>query len=239
MIQLERVTKSYENFQLKDVTCTINEGEVFGVIGESGSGKSTLLKLLNLTEPFDSGELTIDGVGCRHLTNQQKNQLKQSIGTMFQEYHLLSNLTVIENIFLPLKLKGIKSRKQAEHWLNKVGLYHLRDTYPSQLSGGQKQRIALARALVTDPKIILLDEATSALDDFNANLILNILQDVQQDRKLTIVFISHDLHKVKMFCNRCLVLEKDKMYQVIDVNKQVSDGDSISYSKRAVRSLTE
>lgn len=239
MIQLNHVTKSNGAFVLQDISLTINNETIFGIVGESGSGKSTLLSILNLTQTIDSGELIIDGKPCHQLTQKQRNKMKQSIGMMFQDYHLLSNLTALENVHLPLKLKGVKEREQATYWLERVGLIDHLESYPSQLSGGQKQRVALARALVINPSIVLLDEATSALDEFNAHLILSILKKVHEERDITIIFVSHDLDKVKNFCDECLILDKGQQYDVVKITQDSIEQENSSYPLRAVSRLTK
>lgn len=239
MIQLNHVTKSNGAFVLQDISLTINNETIFGIVGESGSGKSTLLSILNLTQTIDSGELIIDGNSCHQLTQKQRNKMKQSIGMMFQDYHLLSNLTALENVHLPLKLKGVKEKEQATYWLERVGLIDHLESYPSQLSGGQKQRVALARALVINPSIVLLDEATSALDEFNAHLILSILKKVHEERDITIIFVSHDLDKVKNFCDECLILDKGQQYDVVKITQDSIEQENSSYPLRAVSRLTK
>lgn len=239
MIQLNHVTKSYGTFTLKDISLTIKNETIFGIVGESGSGKSTLLSILNLTENIDSGELIINNQLCHQFTQKQRNKMKQSIGMIFQDYHLLSNLTVLENVYLPLKLRGIKDKEQAMCWLNRVGLTPFINSYPSQLSGGQKQRVALARALVINPSIVLLDEATSALDEYNANLILSILKEVHEERKMVIVFVSHDLDKVKNFCDECLILDKGQQFDVVKIKQDSVERNTSSYPLRAVSRLTK
>lgn len=238
VIQLKKVRKSYGDFHLRDITLTINEGVIYGIVGESGSGKSTLLSILNLTTPIDEGELVIDGVHCETLTKSQQRALKQEMGMIFQEYHLLNNLTVFENVHLPLKLKGIKDVTKAIYWLEKVGLSGYHTSYPSQLSGGQKQRVALARALVTKPKYILLDEATSALDEYNAQLILQVLTEVHTEYQPTIIFVSHDLDKIKTFCQECLILDKGNISHIVTVTHHRKDELLASYPEKAFRRLT-
>lgn len=239
MIQLNHVTKSNGAFVLQDISLTINNETIFGIVGESGSGKSTLLSILNLTQTIDSGELIIDGKPCHQLTQKQRNKMKQSIGMIFQDYHLLSNLTALDNVHLPLKLKGVKEKEQATYWLERVGLIDHLESYPSQLSGGQRQRVALARALVINPSIVLLDEATSALDEFNAHLILSILKKVHEERDITIIFVSHDLDKVKNFCDECLILDNGQQYDVVKIMQDSIEQENSSYPLRAVSRLTK
>lgn len=239
VIQLNQVRKVYGKFSLENISLTIKNGVIYGVVGESGSGKSTLLSILNLSTPIDGGEFWIDGVNCRDLTRKQKGILKQQMGMIFQDYHLLNNLTVLENSHLPLKLKGIKDKSQALFWLEKVGLLDYATVYPSMLSGGQKQRVALARALVKKPKYILLDEATSALDEYNAQLILQILRDVHADYQPTIIFVSHDLDKVKSFCDECLILDKGQISHIVEVNHSQDEAEGYSYPNKAFRRLSE
>lgn len=238
MIELNQVNKEYDEFNLNNITLTINDGVIYGIVGESGSGKSTLLNILNLTTEIDGGSLKIDGVNCKGLNRKKTNQIKQKMGMIFQEYHLLSNLNVLDNVHLPLKLKGVKDKANSLYWLEKVGLLDYAKAFPSQLSGGQKQRVALARALVINPSYILLDEVTSALDDYNAQLILDILKDVHQEYQPTIVFVSHDLDKVKSFCHECLILDKGRVSNIVSVIPMSDEMKQTSYPTKAYRRLT-
>lgn len=237
MIKLEHVSKYYESFLLNDISVEIPSGQLVGIVGQSGSGKSTLLKLLNLTEVPDQGNIIMADKEISTLPKNQIRKVKHDIGMIFQDYHLLNNLTVLENIFLPLKLLGDKDKTKACRWLDKVGLLEYQEKYPSQLSGGQKQRVAVARALVNKPKLILLDEATSALDDHTTHLILELIKEVHQDYQPTICFISHELDSVKYLCERCLVLDKGNLVADIQVNQSSLDTLTETYKEKAIRRL--
>lgn len=237
MIELNHVSKHYDAFFLDNITLDIPDGQVVGIVGESGSGKSTLLKLLNLTEQPDSGDIVMNQEIISKASPKRIRQMKQSIGMIFQDYHLLNNLTVLDNVQLPLTLLGNKDMEKALYWLERVGLIDLKHQYPSQLSGGQKQRVAVARSLINQPKLILLDEATSALDEYTTQIILELMKEVHREYQPTICFISHELDSVKYLCERCLVLENGKI--VADIHVTSSDKEELtsSYKEKAIRRL--
>lgn len=176
MIELQNVSHYYPEKALDQIDLTIEDHEIFGIVGESGAGKSTLLRLLNLLEQPSEGKLLLAGEDVWQLSDKQRRAIKQTIGMVFQQYHLLHNRTIAENVGLPLKLLGKADPAKSQQLLEFVGLGDKAKSYPSQLSGGQKQRAAIARALITEPKIILCDEPTSALDEKNTLEILKLLK---------------------------------------------------------------
>lgn len=241
MIKLEQVSKQYDNSQqtaLTNINLTIQPGEIVGVVGESGSGKSTLLKLLNLTEEPDSGDVILFNQDIAQLTDKAQRGLKEDIGMIFQQYHLLHNLTVLDNVHLPLTLSRRKHQQKALSLLDMVGLKDKSHHYPNQLSGGQKQRVAIARALIRDPKLLLFDEATSALDEGTTDDILQIIRKIHETSEPTIVFVSHELETVQFLCERTLILDKGEIYADINHVPQINEGSHLSYPEKAKRRLS-
>lgn len=206
MLEAINITKRYDRSVLDGLSFAVQPGEIVGVVGKSGSGKSTLLRLLNLIETPDSGELLFDGKRIDPLNKKQLLHAQQEIGMIFQNYNLLHNRTVFENVYLPLKLMG-KSSKKVLEMLSFVGMEDKADSYPAKLSGGEKQRVAIARALIREPKILLCDEPTSALDEDTKADVLALLQKVQQTFQPAVIFVSHELTAVRQICQRVFVLE--------------------------------
>lgn len=218
MIEIKNLHKSFGNYKaVDDVSLSIKEGEVFGIIGESGSGKSTLLRCINGLIPVDSGSVNIDDVNVQELSHDELLDFRKNIGMIFQQFSLVNRLNVYQNIGLPLKIKGTGKVEIEEKVLKIakiVGLEDKLENRPSELSGGQKQRVAIARALVTDPKIILSDESTSALDPQNTESILNLFKELNRDLKVTIVMVSHELEAIRSVCDRVMNFEKGKIQQI-------------------------
>lgn len=214
MIQLSHIRKVYEGKNrveaLKDINLNIDEGEIYGIIGESGAGKSTLIRCINLLEVPTSGEVIIDGVDLTKLNEKQLRHERKNIGMIFQHFNLLSSRTVYDNVAFPLELQGLSKeeiKKRVLPLLELVKLSDRKDNYPSQLSGGQKQRVGIARALASEPKVLLCDEATSALDPQTTQSILALLKDINQKLKLTIVLITHEMNVIKEICDKVAVIE--------------------------------
>ncbi|USG66311.1 methionine ABC transporter ATP-binding protein [Brevibacillus ruminantium] len=215
MIQLHDLKKDYVvNGKaipaLRGIDLTIKKGEIYGVIGHSGAGKSTLIRCINLLERPTSGRVIVDGVDLTKLDEGKLQEQRRHIGMIFQHFNLLSSATVAENVAFPLKLaKRPKNQidKKVKEMLELVGLSEHRDKYPSQLSGGQKQRVGIARALASDPKVLLCDEATSALDPQTTNSILALLLDINRKLGLTIVLITHEMHVIRSICDRVGVID--------------------------------
>lgn len=217
MIKLENIHKVYNLGKhkkleaLKGIDLTINKGEIFGVIGLSGAGKSTLIRIINRLEDPTEGKVIIDGEDITHYKEAQLRKVRQSMGMIFQQFNLLSSMTVAQNVAFPLEIEGnlpkdkIKSR--VKELLEMVGLEDKADIFPAQLSGGQKQRVGIARALATNPKILLCDEATSALDPKTTSSILKLLQELKRKLDLTIVIITHQLEVIKECCDRVAVID--------------------------------
>lgn len=215
MIELVNVEKTYfskagDIHALKTTNLKIDEGEVFGIIGLSGAGKSTLVRCINMLEKPTAGKVFVDGEELTAMSEAQLRKTRQSIGMIFQHFNLLTSRTVAQNIAFPLEIQG-KSKaeidKRVQEMLELVQLQDRGDYYPSQLSGGQKQRVGIARALASNPKVLLCDEATSALDPQTTQSILQLLKDINEKLHLTIVMITHQMEVVKTICDRVAVIE--------------------------------
>ncbi|CAE6941040.1 methionine ABC transporter ATP-binding protein [Paraburkholderia domus] len=209
-------TRGVSTAALANVTLKVARGEVFGIIGRSGAGKSTLLRLVNGLEKPSSGAVRVNGVSVGELDERGLVTLRRRIGMVFQHFNLLSAKTVRENIALPLKIAEVPKAvidKKVDALLELVGLSIKRDAYPASLSGGQKQRVGIARALVTDPDILLCDEATSALDPETTQAILALLRDINQRLNLTIVLITHEMQVIREVCDTVAVIERGEVVE--------------------------
>jgi D-methionine transport system ATP-binding protein len=225
MIEVRDVTKIYsakgkDIVGVKNVSLTIEKGEIFGIVGYSGAGKSSLLRCLNLLEKPTSGEILIDGISITKLSKKELREERLKIGMIFQHFYLISAKTVYENIAFALKAAG-KNKDEINHktleLLQMVGLENQKDQYPAQLSGGQKQRVGIARALANDPKVLLCDEATSALDPNTTKAILSLLQSINKKLGITIVLITHEMEVVKEICHRMAVMQDGEIIETGDV----------------------
>lgn len=221
MIRFEHVSKTFINkgkeFKaVEDVNLSIENGEIFGIIGYSGAGKSTLVRCINLLERPTSGKVYIKGDELTAMSEKELRAHRKKIGMIFQQFNLFSSRTVYENIAFPLKGSGLgkddKDRKVKE-LLRLVELEEKAEAYPSQLSGGQKQRVAIARALANDPEILLSDEATSALDPRTTKSILSLLKKVNKEMGITIVVITHEMQVIKDICDRVAVMKEGKVVE--------------------------
>lgn len=217
MIQLNSVVKKYGDFLAVDnISLHIPRGEVHGIIGQSGAGKSTLLRLMNLLETPSSGEVVVNGEVLTRLTSRELREARKKIGMIFQQFHLVGNKTVLDNVLAALKLARYPKRdrvSRALECLAFVGLEDFRNRYPAELSGGQKQRVAIARALSTSPEVLLCDEPTSSLDPNTTSEILKVLEDVNKRLGVTVVLVSHEMEVVKSICTSVTVLDGGQVYQ--------------------------
>ncbi|MCD7845843.1 MAG: ATP-binding cassette domain-containing protein [Oscillospiraceae bacterium] len=196
---------------LHNINLDIQKGEIFGIIGLSGAGKSTLVRCINLLERPSSGQVIFDGQELTALSEKNLRKARQSMSMIFQSFNLLMQRTALENICFPLELAGTKkpaARERARELLEIVGLPDKADAYPVQLSGGQKQRIAIARALASDPQVLLCDEATSALDPTTTQSILTLLRELNRDLGVTVVVITHEMRVVEQICSRVAILDQ-------------------------------
>ena len=219
MIELKHLSKSYrtqekEIVALEDINLTINDGEIFGIIGLSGAGKSTLVRCINLLEEPTDGQVIIDGKSVTELSRKELLKLRQSIGMIFQGFNLLAQRSVLNNVCYPLEIAGVgrkEAKARAMELLHMVGLADRANSYPSQLSGGQKQRVAIARALATSPKYLLCDEATSALDPNTTRSILELLREINNSLGVTIVVITHEMKVIDQICDRVAVIDHSRI----------------------------
>lgn len=229
MIEFHNVSKKINNnFQIHDLDFKIEDQGVFGIVGKSGSGKTTILNLLTGQLEADEGEITVYGKSLAFSNKFERREYLKKIGYVFQHFNLLSNLTIIENVMLPLKVHHIEKNeryKKAYSLLEYVGLKDAIDKYPHELSGGEQQRVGIARALINDPEILLCDEMTSALDLEIAYDILKLLKNIYLDRKMTIIYVTHDLEIVKKVCSKILVLEKGKVQNILDLKHEPFNDD--------------
>ncbi|MBP3891546.1 MAG: methionine ABC transporter ATP-binding protein [Solobacterium sp.] len=217
MITLKNVRKNFENLEvLKDISLTIQDGEIYGIIGQSGAGKSTLLRCINGLETYQSGEILVNGQLVSNKQEEKLRLLQKEMGMIFQSFNLLNRLNVYDNIALPLKFWGInpkseEAKKKILSLIELVGLSDKKNAKPRELSGGQKQRVAIARALVLDPKILLCDEATSALDPEITREILSLLQKINEELGITMVVVTHQMEVVKQICERVAFIKDGKV----------------------------
>lgn len=221
MIEFKQVSKTFATASgqvdaVKNVDLTINAGEVYGIVGFSGAGKSTLVLMLNGLETPTSGEVIINGKRIDNLKGKELRDQRKKIGIIFQHFNLLWSRTVLENIEFPLELVGVakeERRKKAKHLAELVGLGERINAYPSQLSGGQKQRVGIARALATDPDILISDEATSALDPQTTDEVLDLLAEINEKLNLTIVIITHEMHVIRRLADKVAVMENGQVIE--------------------------
>ena len=214
MIEIKNLSKIYntnygEFKALEDINITINDGDIFGIIGMSGAGKSTLLRCINLLEKPSSGQVIINGEDITGFAGAQLLQLRRNIGMVFQRFNLLMQRTVKDNVAFPLEICGVpkpEREKRVAELLELVGLSDKANNYPVQLSGGQQQRVSIARALANNPGIILCDEHTSALDSLTTTSLLQLLKDINEKLGVTIVIITHEMSVVNKICNRVAVI---------------------------------
>ena len=221
IIVVDHLNKTFETKEgmvtaAKDISFTIDKGDIYGIIGLSGAGKSTLVRCLNLLEKPNSGTITIDGDDMESLSPRQLREKRRNIGMIFQHFNLLMQRNVIDNISFPLEIRGFskkEARDKAMEYLKIVGMEDKAKAYPAQLSGGQKQRVAIARVLANTPQIILCDEATSALDPQTTKSILDLLQQINRDYGITIVVITHEMSVIQHICSHVAVLDSGKMVE--------------------------
>lgn len=238
MIEIKNVSKSFKSAKsavhaVNDVSLTIHDGEIFGIIGFSGAGKSTLVRCINLLERPTSGAVLIDGQDITKMRARELRSARKKIGMIFQHFNLMPSRTIFDNVAYALKGSG-KSKEQIKQkvreLLKTVEMADKENAYPSQLSGGQKQRAAIARALANDPKILLCDESTSALDPQTTKQILNLLKKLNQSLGITIVVITHEMAVVKELCHRVAVMDHGNV---------IEEGETFSVFASPKESLTK
>lgn len=220
-ILIQNVSKTYStkdgNVQaLKNVNLSIEQGDIYGIIGMSGAGKSTLVRCINYLEEPTEGKVFIKGKELGSFSKKELRKQREDIGMIFQHFNLLMQKSVLENICFPLYIHGKKkaeARKRAKELLDIVGLSDKAKAYPAQLSGGQKQRVAIARALASNPKILLCDEATSALDPQTTASILDLLKEINQKFGITIVIITHQMSVVREICSHVAIMKSGEVVE--------------------------
>lgn len=216
MIRFENVSKRFSSRKsttdaMNHINLEIDQGEIYGIIGFSGAGKSTLVRCINLLEKPTEGSVYFQGERIQDMNQRQLRAYRQKVGMIFQQFNLLAQRNVIENICYPLEIAGVKKSQavaRAAELLELVGLQEKAKAYPEQLSGGQKQRVAIARALATKPEVLLCDEATSALDPITTRSILALLKEINEKLGVTIVVITHEMKVVEQICDRVAVMSQ-------------------------------
>ena len=227
MIEIQNLSKTFPTSDgtveaLKNITLTIPDGEIYGIIGMSGAGKSTLVRSINLLEHPTEGRILIDGTDVTQLSEPELRAARRNITMIFQGFNLLMQRNCQKNVCFPMELAGVKrseAMKRAAELLELVGLGDKRKAYPSQLSGGQQQRVAIARALATHPKILLCDEATSALDPQTTQSILSLIRDIHDKLGITVIVITHQMSVVEQICTRVAILDNGEVAEEGEVSK--------------------
>lgn len=219
MIEIKNLSKTFKTADssldaLKNVSLTINDGDIYGIIGMSGAGKSTLIRCLNRLDTPTDGQIFIDGENILAMSKQQLRQTRRRMAMIFQQFNLLMQKSVARNVRYPLEIAGVPKKQANERvieLLKIVGLEDKASAYPAQLSGGQKQRVAIARALASDPEMLLCDEATSALDPMTTQSILSLLQKINRELGITVVLITHEMAVIRQICNKVAILDGGKL----------------------------
>ncbi|MGN0719183.1 MAG: methionine ABC transporter ATP-binding protein [Anaerovoracaceae bacterium] len=246
MIEIKHLTKTFASAghpveALKDVSLSIEDGDIFGIIGMSGAGKSTLVRCINMLERPSAGTIEIDGCDLSRLSESELRKKRQEITMIFQNFNLLMQRNCLKNVCFPLELAGVKraeAREKAMELLRLVGLQDKALVYPAQLSGGQQQRVAIARALATTPRVLLCDEATSALDPATTLSILDLIQDINQRLGITVVIITHQMSVVQRICRHVAILKHGRVAEQGTVSDVFTNPQSQA-AKQLVFSLSE
>lgn len=239
MIEIKNLSKTFITSSntveaLKDINLTIEDGDIFGIIGMSGAGKSTLVRCINMLEKPTSGDVVVDGVTLNELNEKQLRDQRHNITMIFQGFNLLMQKTCLKNVMFPLELIGTNKKeaeKKALELLEIVGLKEKANAYPAQLSGGQRQRVAIARALTTNPKVLLCDEATSALDPTTTNSILNLIREINEKLKITVIIITHQMSVVESICKHVAIIDNGKIAEIGEVTEVFSSPKSKAAKK--------
>ena len=234
MIEIKNLSKTFTLADghvdaLKDITLTVEDGDIFGIIGMSGAGKSTLVRCINLLERPTSGTVSIDGQDLSTLSEKELRRVRRDVTMIFQHFNLLMQKNCLKNVCFPMELSGVKKAEAEKRALELLEIVGLRDkalAYPSQLSGGQQQRVAIARALATDPKVLLCDEATSALDPSTTHSILELLREINRELGITIIIITHQMNVVESICRHVAILESGTIVETGEVGEVFSSPKS-------------
>ena len=228
MIEIAHLTKQWDESSvvLKDSNLSINDGEIFALVGRSGAGKSTLLRCINGLTSYQNGSLKVNGREVREMTEMELREFRRDIGMIFQQFSLLERESVFNNVALPMrcwKYSKDDINQKVTSLLKLVGLEDKADVRPRNLSGGQKQRVAIARALTMNPSILLCDEATSALDPNTTTSILDLLKQINQELGITIIIVTHQMEVVRQVCNRACILENGVISSIGSVKELFMD----------------
>ena len=234
IIEIKNLSKTFgtgdnQVAALQNVSLQVQKGDIFGIIGLSGAGKSTLVRCINLLERPDCGEVLFHGKNLTTMSEKELRQQRRNISMIFQSFNLLDQRTALDNICFPLELVGTprkEAKKRALELLETVGLPDKANAYPVQLSGGQKQRIAIARALASNPEVLLCDEATSALDPQTTDSILKLLQKINKERGITVIIITHQMSVIEQICHRVAILDHGEVAEVGTVEAVFSNPKS-------------
>lgn len=227
MIEIKNLSKKFNTAEgtveaLKNVSLTVPDGDIFGIIGMSGAGKSTLVRCINMLERPSEGSVEIDGVNLCELSDKELRAVRRDITMIFQGFNLLMQRTCLKNVCFPLELEGkskAEAKKKAMELLETVGLGDKAKAYPAQLSGGQQQRVAIARALATNPKVLLCDEATSALDPTTTNSILELIRSINEKLGITVIIITHQMSVVESVCKHVAILDNGEIAEQGEVTE--------------------
>lgn len=230
MIEIKNVSKQFNTADgsveaLKNVSISISDGDIFGIIGMSGAGKSTLVRCINMLERPTEGTIEIDGVNLCKLSESDLRNVRRDITMIFQGFNLLMQRNCLGNVCFPLELAGkskVQAKKRALELLDIVGLSDKAKAYPAQLSGGQQQRVAIARALATNPKVLLCDEATSALDPTTTNSILELIRSINEKLGITVIIITHQMSVVESICKHVAILDHGEVAEQGEVTEVFS-----------------
>ncbi len=230
MIELRNLSKSFNAAggqvdALRHVNLTVNDGDIYGIIGMSGAGKSTLVRCINMLERPTEGSVLLDGKDLGALSKKEMQQVRRQVTMIFQSFNLLMQSTCLQNVMFPLHLAHVpraQAEERARSLLATVGLPDKASSYPAQLSGGQQQRVAIARALATDPRVLLCDEATSALDPKTTQSILDLIRTINQEMGITVIVITHQMSVVQAICNRVAILENGEVVEEGEVSRVFS-----------------
>ncbi len=247
VIRLRDVRKSFSlpdgaTFDaVRALSLDIAQGDVFGLIGKSGAGKSTLLRLINLLERPDAGQVIVDGRDLTTLSRRELRETRQTLGMIFQQFNLIQNATVADNVAFPLRIHGRHSRAEiaarVRECLGLVGLEDKADAYPARLSGGQKQRVAIARALAPRPRVLLCDEPTSALDSETTRELLQTLRDINRTLGVTVVIVTHELSVVEALCRNVAILERGELIEQFAVDAPAPAAGRLTVLGREIDAL--
>ncbi len=230
MIELRNLSKRFVTADgpveaLNNVNLTVNDGDIYGIIGMSGAGKSTLVRCINMLERPTEGSVLLDGRDLGALSKKEMQGVRREVTMIFQSFNLLMQSTCLQNVMFPLKLihtPKAEAEARARELLTTVGLPDKANVYPAQLSGGQQQRVAIARALATRPRVLLCDEATSALDPKTTQSILELIRQINRDTGITVIVITHQMSVVQEICNRVAILEHGSVVEEGDVSQVFS-----------------